>query len=83
MARKKSSWYNAFNPNYKRRAEDFKKTFPTLPSDERLIVGMYRVTIQLVQNLRLTSRQKFRFGLVCPGLARAKRNFCFTVNGRF
>ena len=41
VARKKSSWYNAFNPNYKRRAEDFKKTFPTLPSDERLIVGMY------------------------------------------
>ena len=41
VARKKSSWYSAFNPNYKRRAEDFKKTFPTLPSDERLIVGMY------------------------------------------
>jgi hypothetical protein len=37
--RKKSSWYNAFNPNYKRRSDDFKKTFPTLPSDERLVVG--------------------------------------------
>ena len=41
VARKKSSWYNAFNPNYKRRADDFKKTFPTLPSDERLIVGTW------------------------------------------
>ena len=39
MARKKSSWYNAFNPSYKSRVQDFKKTFPTLPSDERLIVG--------------------------------------------
>ena len=43
----------------------------------------YRVTIPLVQNLQLTSRQKFRFGLACSGLARPKRNFCFEVNGRF
>ena len=27
----------------------------------------YRVTEQLVQNLPLTSEQKFRFGLACPG----------------
>ena len=43
----------------------------------------YRVTIQLVQNLPLTSKQKFRFGLDWPGLARPKRNFCFEVNRRF
>ena len=36
-----------------------------------------------VTNLPLTSKQKFRFGLVCPGQARLKRNFCFDVNGRF
>ena len=41
------------------------------------VTGKYRVTIQLVQNLLLTSKPKFRFGLVCPGLARPKRNFCF------
>ena len=40
----------------------------------------FRVTIPLVQNLQLTTRQKFRFGLACPGLARAKRNFCLEVN---
>ena len=44
---------------------------------------MYRVTHLLVQNLPLTSKVKFRFGLACPGLARPKRNFTFEVNGRF
>ena len=48
---------------------------PTLP--------LYRVTIQLEQNFPLTSKQKFRFGLGWPGLARPKQNFCFEVNGRF
>ena len=43
----------------------------------------YRVTITLVQNLPLTSQQKFCFGLTCPALARPKRNFCFEVNRRF
>ena len=43
----------------------------------------YRVTIPLVLNLLLTSEQKFRFGLACPGLARPKRNFHFEVNRRF
>ena len=39
----------------------------------------YRVTIQLVQNLPLTSKQKFRFGLARPhGL-----DICFEVNRRF
>ena len=42
----------------------------------------YRVTIQLVANLPLTSRQKFRFDLARPGQARPKRNLCFEVNGR-
>ena len=41
------------------------------------------MTIQLVQNLLLTSRQKFRFGLARPGQARPKRNFCLEVNWRF
>ena len=44
---------------------------------------MYRVTIQLVANLPLTSKQKFCFGLAWPGLARPKRNLCSEVNGRF
>ena len=44
---------------------------------------MYRVTIQLMANLPLTSKVKFCFGLACPGLARPKWNFCFEVNGRF
>ena len=48
-----------------------------------MIHSTYRVTIQLVQNLLLTSKLKFRFGLARPGQARPKRNFCFEVNGRF
>ena len=48
-----------------------------------VIRNVYRVTIPLVKNLQLTSRQKFRFGLACPGLARPKRNFCLEVNWRF
>ena len=44
---------------------------------------MYRVTIQLVQNLLLTTKPKFRFGLAWPGLVRPKQNFIFEVNGRF
>ena len=43
----------------------------------------YRVTIPLVQNLPLTTKQKFRFDLGRPGEARPKRNFCFEVNRRF
>ena len=39
-----------------------------------------RVTDQLVQNLLLTLKQKFHFGLACPSLARPKRNLCFEVN---
>lgn len=36
---KKKSWYNVIYPNYKSRAEDFKKLFKDVPNDERLIVG--------------------------------------------
>ena len=43
----------------------------------------YRVTHHLVQNLLLTSKQKFRFGLVWPGLTRPKCYFFLEVNGRF
>ena len=43
----------------------------------------YRVTIQLVANLPLTSKQKFHFGLARPGQSRPKRNFSFEVNRRF
>ncbi|XP_030246965.1 uncharacterized protein LOC108649917 isoform X1 [Drosophila navojoa] len=35
---KKKSWYNVIYPNYKSRAEDFKKLFKDVPNDERLIV---------------------------------------------
>ena len=51
--------------------------------ESQVTVHLYRVTIPLVQNLPLTSKQKFRFGLARPGQARPKRNFCFKVNGRF
>ena len=50
---------------------------------KNIIYLVYRVNIQLVANLPLTSEQKFRFGLAWPGLARPKRNFCSEVNGRF
>ena len=43
----------------------------------------YRVKHQVGLNLRLTSKEKFRFGLACPDLARQKRNFSLDVNGRF
>ena len=39
---------------------------------------MYRVTIQLVANLLLTSKHKYRFGLAWP-----KLNFYFEANWRF
>ena len=45
--------------------------------------ALYRVTHQVGSNLPLTSKQKFRFGLACPDLARPKRNISFDVNGRF
>ena len=45
-----------------------------------VVSTLYRVTHLLVQNLPLTSKEKFRFGLACPGLARPKRNFSY---GRF
>jgi len=38
---KKKSWYNVIYPNYKSRAEDFKKLFKDVPNDERLIVGEF------------------------------------------
>ena len=44
---------------------------------------MYRVTHHVVQNLPLTSKQKFSFRLARPGQARPKRNFSFAVNRRF
>ena len=47
------------------------------------IIYMYRVTHHVGSNLPLTSKHKFRFGQVCPDLARPKRNFCSDVKGRF
>ena len=44
---------------------------------------LYRVTHHVGSNLPLTSKDKFRFGLVKSGQARPKWNFCFDVNGRF
>ena len=49
----------------------------------RILEQYYRVTITLVQNLLLTSKPKFRFGLARAGQGRPKRNFWFEVNGRF
>ena len=43
----------------------------------------YRVTHHVRQNIPLTSKQKFRFGLARPAHARPKRNSCFDVNRRF
>ena len=39
-------------------------------------VHKYRVTIQLVANLLLTSKLKFRFGLAWPSQAKAEHLFC-------
>ena len=39
-------------------------------SDFKRILLQYRVTEQLVQNLPLTSKQKFLFGLAWPGRAK-------------
>ena len=54
-----------------------------LARDSNKVGVLYRVTITLVQNLLLTSKQKFRFGLARAGQVRPKRNFWFEVNGRF
>lgn len=35
------AWYKMLNPTYKSRSEDLKRLFKDLPSDERLIVGLY------------------------------------------
>ena len=40
-----------------------------------MTITVYRVTHHIGQNLQLTSKQKFRFGLACPDLARSKRYF--------
>ena len=47
------------------------------------ILNVYRVTIQLVTNLPVTSKQKFCFGLAWPSLARPKRNFLLKSAGGF
>ena len=54
---------------------------PSQSSVSLLIHVQGRVTYHVAQNLLLTSKQKLRFGLACPGLARPKQNFCFEVNG--
>ena len=45
--------------------------------------AMYRVTEQLVQNLLLTSKHKFHFGLAGLGHARPIRNFVSKSTGGF
>ena len=44
---------------------------------------MYSVTHHIVQNLLLTSKQKFRFGLARPSRARTKQNFSLKSTGGF
>ena len=50
---------------------------------QNISLSLYRVTHHVVQNLLLTSEQKFCFALACPDPARPKRNFWFEVNRRF
>ena len=40
-----------------------------------LLTSLYRVNIQLVQNLPLTSKHRFRYGLARPGQAKAEPLF--------
>ena len=37
------AWYKMLNPTYKSRSEDLKRLFKDLPSDERLIVGGFKL----------------------------------------
>jgi hypothetical protein len=39
VRKKKSSWMNTLYPSYKTRSIEFKKFFPGLPPEERLVVG--------------------------------------------
>ena len=57
-------------------ADPVAKGFPELNKLE----ARYRLTIELVTNLPLTSKQNFR--LAWPVLARPKHNFCYVVNRR-
>lgn len=42
------AWYKMLNPTYKSRSEDLKRLFKDLPSDERLIVGEYKLYLSFV-----------------------------------
>lgn len=48
------AWYKMLNPTYKSRSEDLKRLFKDLPSDERLIVGLY--LISLIVSVLILSR---------------------------
>lgn len=39
------AWYKMLNPTYKSRSEDLKRLFKDLPSDERLIVGEFQLSL--------------------------------------
>ncbi|CAB0009308.1 unnamed protein product [Nesidiocoris tenuis] len=62
-AKKKTPWYNAFNPTYKSRNEDFKRIFKDIPPEERLVVD-YACAIQrdiLVQGRLYVSQNYLSF----------------------
>lgn len=49
----KKPWFSAINPNYKSRSQTFKKIFPMVPTNERLIVGkQYIYPIPIFWNKR-------------------------------
>ena len=72
-------WHQVFHPH----SVSFEIDANTRSNIMWLLQMKYRVTHHVRQNLLLTSKQEFRFGLAWAGLARPKRNFCFKVNGRF
>ena len=80
-------WYRKRRGNDADRATD-KTKFSIETPESGLDYSFFLNSIQgenipHVQNLPLTSKLKFRFGLACLGLSRPIRNFCFEVNRRF
>ena len=55
---------------YQKLANQLAKYDPKSKISVRRFLFVYRVTYQVVKNLLLTSKQKFRFGLARPGQAR-------------
>jgi hypothetical protein len=52
VRKKKSSWMNTLYPTYKSRSIEFKKLFPGLPPEERLVVGKVLFTHAFLQSVK-------------------------------